>query len=66
MKIKINGKDESLDQGKSLLDIVKDKGLNSGRIVIEYNLQIISTDEWEKVLLKDGDSVEMVSFMGGG
>ena len=66
MKIKINGKEEILEKEKTLLDIVKDKGADLGRVVIEYNLQIINKDDWGKTVVSDGGTVEIVSFMGGG
>lgn len=66
MKIRVNGKEELCDGNKHLLDLVQDRGLDPGRIVVEYNRQIIPNDKWEDTNVCDGDVVEMVSFMGGG
>jgi len=35
-------------------------------IVVEYNLEIIPKERYAQTILKDGDEVEIVSFMGGG
>jgi thiamine biosynthesis protein ThiS len=41
-------------------------GLNSGRVAIEYNLQILPRAKWEATLLAAGDRLEIVQFVGGG
>ena len=33
---------------------------------LEYNLEIIPKERYAQTILKDGDEVEIVSFMGGG
>jgi sulfur carrier protein len=66
MKIKVNGKEEILEKGKTLSDIVEEKGVDPERVVVEYDLQIINKDEWSKTVVSDGGTVEIVSFMGGG
>jgi len=33
---------------------------------VEYNLTIIPKEQYGQTILKDGDEVEIVSFMGGG
>ena len=36
------------------------------RIAAEVNLEIIDKEHYDSVMLKEGDIVEIVSFMGGG
>jgi sulfur carrier protein len=36
------------------------------QIAAEVNLEIIEKDKYTEVMLKEGDVVEIVSFMGGG
>jgi len=66
MLLKINGKTEELSQINNLMDLIIHKGLNQARIVIEHNLKIIPKEEFSKIVLKDEDSIEIVSFVGGG
>lgn len=68
MKLKINGKQQEIkDQNSfSLAKLIEVKGLNCKSIVVEYNHEIISQQEWEKVILKQDDIIEIVSFVGGG
>lgn len=66
MVIKINGRNESVDKPVNLMELVSAKGLVPENIVIEHNLKIVSKDEWQKTALKENDSIEIISFVGGG
>jgi len=41
-------------------------GYKPNTIVVELNSLIINSIKWEKVKLKDGDNLEIVSIVGGG
>ena len=69
MKIKVNGeiKEIELDQENTLLSTaLNSMGYKSNTIVVELNNSIINFIKWEKVKLKDGDNLEIVSIVGGG
>ena len=69
MKIKVNGEEKKieLDQENALLSIVLNSmGYKPNTIVVELNNLIINSIKWEKVKLKDGDNLEIVSIVGGG
>ena len=69
MKIKVNGEEKKLelDQEKVLIStVLKHMGYKSNTIVVELNNLIINSMKWEKVKLKDGDNLEIVSIVGGG
>ena len=69
MKIKVNGEEKKieLDQENVLLSTaLKHMGYKSNTIVVELNNLIINSMKWEKVKLKDGDNLEIVSIVGGG
>lgn len=66
MIIKINGKDEAIDSKLNLAELIKNKNLFPERIVVEYNLRVTRKDEWQKIILNEGDNIEIISFMGGG
>ncbi len=65
MQLKINGKLEDIS-GEFIREIVNNKGLNDDRIVVEHNMKIVPKEEWENVQVKEGDVIEIVSFVGGG
>ncbi|MFA6358085.1 MAG: sulfur carrier protein ThiS [Candidatus Omnitrophota bacterium] len=66
MLIKINGKAEEIKTGLSLVGLISFKGLCAEKLVIEHNLRIIPKEEWQGVVLQENDSVEILSFVGGG
>ena len=69
MKIKVNGEEKKieLDQENALLSTVLNlMGYKPNTIVVELNNLIINSMKWEKVKLKDGDNLEIVSIVGGG
>ena len=69
MKIKVNGEEKKieLDQENALLSTaLNSMGYKSNTIVVELNNLIINSMKWEKVRLKEGDNLEIVSIVGGG
>jgi len=69
MKIRVNGEEKKieLEQENVLLSKALDSmGYKPNTIVVELNNLIINSIKWEKVKLKDGDNLEIVSIVGGG
>jgi sulfur carrier protein len=46
-----------------MLDVMENK---NKMIVIEKNLEIVPKENFAQTLLKEGDSIEIISFVGGG
>ena len=66
MKIKLNGKNRELVKEAAVEDVVNRFCGNPKGVVIELNSEIISKNCWKKKKLRDGDVLEIISFMGGG
>ena len=69
MKIKVNGEEKKIDLDKEnplLSTVLNLMGYKPNTIVVELNNLIINSIKWEKVKLKDGDNLEIVSIVGGG
>ena len=69
MKIRVNGEEKKieLDKENALLSTaLHHMGYKPNTIVVELNNLIINSMKWEKVTLKDGDNLEIVSIVGGG
>ena len=63
--VRING--EELDiAGKSLAEYLAITSYDPKRIAVERNGDIVPKVQYGETLLNDGDSVEIVSFVGGG
>ena len=69
MKIKVNGEEKQIeldDENALLSTALNSMGYRRNTIVVELNNLIINSLKWEKVKLKDGDNLEIVSIVGGG
>ena len=63
--VKING--ELLDMaGRTISEYLKETDFNIRLIAVERNGEIIPKRDYDNVVLSDGDTLEVVSFVGGG
>lgn len=49
-----------------MIDYLNSNGYNVNRVVVEKNLEVVPRDNMNNVLLEDGDSIEIIQFVGGG
>lgn len=64
--MKVNGRDFSIEGINNISDLLKKLNVNEYRVVVELNKEIVSKEDYSKVNLKDDDTIEVVSFVGGG
>ena len=50
----------------SLAELITKLGHHPQLIVVEFNGTILNPDSWKKQFLKDGDTIEIVTIVGGG
>lgn len=62
--VKVNGKMSEI--AGTIESYLIAEGYNISRVAVELNGEIVSKSDFGKVELKDGDSLEVVSFVGGG
>ncbi len=63
--VKVNGEMINAAE-KNILELLELQGCKSGRVAVEVNGKIVPRSEYDKTILNDGDSVEIVRFVGGG
>ena len=63
--VKINGEELNI-AGKTVAENLATTNYDSKRIAVECNCDIVPKAQYGETVLKDGDSVEVVSFVGGG
>lgn len=69
MKIRVNGEVKELaikNESAFLSKTLELMGYKPNTIVVELNDLIVNSKKWDKVLIKQGDSLEIVSIVGGG
>lgn len=65
MNIRINGQQETCPP-TTIADLVADKRLAPEALVVELNGTIVRQEQWPAIRLKEGDTLELLSFVGGG
>ena len=63
--VKINGEELNI-AGKTIAQYIESTSYDSSRIAVERNGDIVPKAKYGQTVLNDGDSVEIVSFVGGG
>ncbi len=63
--LRINGEEKSA-AGQTVADYLSSAGFNLARVVVELNEEIVPKSKYAETVLRDGDQVEIVCFMGGG
>jgi sulfur carrier protein len=66
MRLFINGDEENFADSLSLAQVIEQLGMKRDRVAVELNREIVSRAQWDDTLLKDGDGLEIVHFVGGG
>ena len=66
MQLKINGQIKFLSSPLNVSELLRQLQLVPERVVVELNENILTAEHHETVTLKDGDSLELVQFVGGG
>ncbi|WP_337430426.1 sulfur carrier protein ThiS [Bilophila sp.] len=66
MDITVNGKLTACSEGATLLDLILQLGLSPEKIVVERNRDIVPAGTFAETALQDGDSLELLQFVGGG
>lgn len=66
MRITLNGKEKELNSSLSLKETVAQFREDTRHVIAEVNGEIIRTPQWENTPIKEGDSIELVSLVGGG
>lgn len=64
--ITINGNALSIREGETLPELLKAQGYRVEVIAVEYNGQALRKADYPGTALREGDKLEVVSFVGGG
>lgn len=64
--ITVNGKQIQLTSEMSVADYLKQNNYQINRIAVEMNEEILPKYSYSETMLKDGDRLEIVTFVGGG
>jgi thiamine biosynthesis protein ThiS len=66
VRIRVNGEDREITGSATVLDLLRHLSLDPRMVVVEHNRNIVRRGALEDAVLRDGDEVELVHFVGGG
>jgi len=66
MKITLNGTEKIFGDLANLKQLIDEVCKENPHVVAEINGEIIKSARWPEASLHEGDTVELVTFMGGG
>jgi thiamine biosynthesis protein ThiS len=66
MKITLNGDPFELEAPLTVADLLARLAIDARRVAVEHNLTILKRPAFAETIVSDGDTVEIVNFVGGG
>ncbi len=66
IKIIVNGRQMTINLKFSLKNLIEKLKLPIKKVAIELNREIVNKQRISKIILKSGDKIEIVNFIGGG
>ncbi|MDR2666229.1 MAG: sulfur carrier protein ThiS [Endomicrobium sp.] len=66
INVKINGQNKKLEDKTNIADFFKKNNIDPVGVTVEHNLEIVNQENIAKIILQEGDTLEILRFVGGG
>jgi thiamine biosynthesis protein ThiS len=66
MTITLNGERHELSQPMTVDALLASLAIDPRRVAVEHNLSILKRHRFPEVVIDEGDTIEIVNFVGGG
>jgi thiazole synthase len=66
LRITLNGDPHELPGPVTVAALLEQLGIDPRRVAVEHNLVVIKREAFDRTTIDEGDSVEIVNFVGGG
>ena len=66
MKITCNGETVEINPDTTLVSFIRGMKLNPDTVVAECDGRIVKRDEYETLVISEGNVLELIRFVGGG
>jgi len=66
MQVSLNGEVREIPDGTTVAGLLLQLGIKAPRVAVEVNETVITRAEHGTRVLRSGDAVEIVAFVGGG
>lgn len=64
--MKVNGNSMNMGEITTISSLLNKLGINEEKVVVELNKEIVIKEEYSKINLQEDDTIEVISFVGGG
>ena len=62
----VNGESMEVEQGLSVSQLLAQLGIQTRAIAVEINAEVLSINAFDNRVIRTGDSLEIVTLVGGG
>jgi len=66
MRLIVNGRPGELPAGTTVAGLLADPQLEHVRVAVELNREVVRRKDFDRITLKEGDCLEIVTLVGGG
>ncbi len=66
LRLTVNGEAMEVADGTTVAGLMAELGLDTRKLAVERNLEIVPRSTYGVVRLENGDALEIVHFIGGG
>ena len=66
IEIVLNGEQKRVPEGLNVIGLLAHLGIDSSRVAVELNREIVHKTNWPATVVCDGSQLEIVWFVGGG
>jgi sulfur carrier protein len=66
INVRLNGKDRRVQGGHTVFSLLESLELLPSLVVVELNREILERDRYGDTPIREGDTIELVHFVGGG
>jgi thiamine biosynthesis protein ThiS len=66
VRVRLNGKERDVGEGHTVRSLLESLELHPALVVVELNKEILARDAYGATPVQEGDTLELVHFVGGG
>ncbi len=66
MTIIVNGNEVKTADNSTMQQLLQTLSLEGKVMAAAVNMHIVKQDEWQRHIIKEGDKIELLDFVGGG
>jgi sulfur carrier protein len=66
LKVIINGENRNIDEDITVLNLLKELGIEEKTMAAAINMEVVKKENWENTKISEGDKIEFLHFVGGG